>query len=383
MSTFVEAGRVIGPVKRARPAFSFHSKEIFSMSSPFETSGSTAGVKSADDLLRELCGDEEAEAIIRNESEELATAVADMEASEAANEDDPAGVDFAAVQEAVAIAEAKAMDNSFCPFESTDEYLAAHRGQYFVWDLETVPDESRYPRPVAADKERHEFDLKKLQAGNSEVIVKELKTGLMQEDQLDELLQLENTSKKPRVTVAKEIMKAMNDLGSDYTEWQKKGSTDPWLGRIVAFSWSFLGEEKVHTMLARNAEEERHILAMFWALQSVGIRVGYNTKSFDDKFIFARSLILDVQPSVELEMGRYSKQSKDIMWMMFDSLADAKSCKEMARLMGIEVPAGDVEGKHVFDMVECGDWDGLAKYSNSDVVVEKAMFRMVKKYVQV
>ena len=215
------------------------------------------------------------------------------------------------------------------------------------------------------------------------MIVKELKTGLMQEDQLDELLQLENTSKKPRVTVAKEIMKALSELGSDYTEWQKKGSTDPWLGRIVAFSWSFLGEEKVHTMLAMDTQRERELLAMFWALQSVGIRVGYNTKSFDDKFIFARSLILDVQPSVELEMGRYSKQSKDIMWMMFDSLADAKSCKEMARLMGIEVPAGDVEGKHVFDMVECGDWDGLAKYSNSDVVVEKAMFRMVKKYVQV
>ena len=374
----------MSPVKRARPAFSFHSKEIFSMSSPFETSGSTAGVKSADDLLRELCGDEEAEAIIRNESEELATAVADMEASEAAKE--VQNVEDHSVVYAAGVGADRnrmATDNSFCPFESTDEYLAAHRGHYFVWDLETVPDESRYPRPVAADKERHEFDLKKLQAGNSEVIVKELKTGLMQEDQLDELLQLENTSKKPRVTVAKEIMKALSELGSDYTEWQKKGSTDPWLGRIVAFSWSFLGEEKVHTMLGQDVEDERHILAMFWALQSVGIRVGYNTKSFDDKFIFARSLILDVQPSVELEMGRYSKQSKDIMWMMFDSLADAKSCKEMARLMGIEIPAGDVEGKHVFDMVECGDWDGLARYSNSDVVVEKAMFRMVKKYVQV
>ena len=341
-------------------------------------------MKSADDLLRELCGDEEAEAIIRNESEELATAVANMEESEA--KADGQSVADAEPTSATGVRRevgGTSANDSFCPFESTDEYLAANRGQYFVWDLETVPDESRYPRPVAADKERHEFDLKKLQAGNSEVIVKELKTGLMQEDQLDELLQLENTSKKPRVTVCKEIMKAINDLGSDYTEWQKKGSTDPWLGRIVAFSWSFLGEETVHTMLAINAEEERQILAMFWCLQSVGIRVGYNTKSFDDKFVFARSLILDVQPSVELEMGRYSKQSKDIMWMMFDSLADAKGCKEMARLMGIEVPAGDVEGKHVFDMVECGDWDGLAKYSNSDVVVEKAMFKMVKKYLQV
>jgi len=37
----------------------------------------------------------------------------------------------------------------------------------------------------------------------------------------------------------------------------------------------------------------------------------------------------------------------------------------------------------VFGLVESGDWDTLHKYSNSDVVVEKAMFKIVKKYLHI
>jgi len=187
------------------------------MTSPFETSGSTKEFTSADDLLRELCGDDEAEAIIRNETEELATAVAEAEASseerseksmpetETSNTNNQQGNGVTAGNDTHILSG----NESFDPFESTDEYLAAHRGQFFIFDIETFPDESRFPRPTVTSRERREWDLADLQTKNAEIIVKELKTGLMQEDQLAELLQLENTSKKPRSTVAKEIMKAI------------------------------------------------------------------------------------------------------------------------------------------------------------------------------
>jgi hypothetical protein len=350
------------------------------MTSPFETSGSTKEFTSADDLLRELCGDDEAEAIIRNETEELAAVVEEAKLSD---NEDPAGIDFAAVQEAVAIGQAAISKASFDPFESTDDYLTHHRGQFFIFDIETFPDESRFPRPTVTSRERREWDLPKLQTQNAEIIVKELKTGLMQEDQLAELLQLENTSKKPRSTVAKEIMKAIEDLDSDMKDWQNEGSLDPWKGKIVAFSWSFLGEETVHTLTAQDADEERFILSMFWALQSVGTRVGYNIKAFDDQFIVVRSMLLGVEPSCQMETGRYSKQSKDIMQLLFPDMQRAKKCKEVAAMLGIPVPAGDIEGSHVFGLVESGDWDTLHKYSNIDVVVEKAMFKVVKKYLHI
>lgn len=354
------------------------------MASPFETSGSTKEFTSADDLLRELCGDEEAEAIIRNETEERAAEVEAAEASETAKNSEKLETDSVVESAGVGVNRRPVVHGeSFDPFESTDDYLTHHRGQFFIFDIETFPDESRFPRPTVTSRERREWDLPKLQTQNAEIIVKELKTGLMQEDQLADLLQLENTSKKPRSTVAKEIMKAIEDLDSDMKDWQNEGSLDPWKGKIVAFSWSFLGEETVHTMTARDADEERFILSMFWALQSAGTRVGYNIKAFDDQFIVVRSMLLGVEPSCQMETGRYSKQSKDIMQLLFPDMQRAKKCKDVAAMLGIQVPAGDIEGSHVFGLVESGDWDTLHKYSNSDVVVEKAMFRIVKKYVHI
>ena len=353
------------------------------MTSPFETSGSTKEFTSADDLLRELCGDEEAEAIIRNETEERAASVEAAEASETAKEGENLAADTVVESARVGVDRQSLASPSFDPFESTDDYLTHHRGQFFIFDIETFPDEARFPRPTVTSRDRREWDLVKLQSQNAETIVKDLKTGLMQEDQLADLLQLENTSKKPRSTVAKEIMKAIEDLDSDMKDWQNEGSLDPWKGKIVAFSWSFLGEETVHTLTAQNADEERFILSMFWALQSAGTRVGYNIKAFDDQFIVVRSMLLGVEPSCQMETGRYSKQSKDIMQLLFPDMQRAKKCKDVAAMLGIPVPAGDIEGSHVFGLVESGDWDTLHKYSSSDVVVEKAMFRIVKKYLHI
>jgi hypothetical protein len=94
-------------------------------------------------------------------------------------------------------------------------------------------------------------------------------------------------------------------------------------------------------------------------------------------------MLLGVEPSCQMETGRYSKQSKDIMQLLFPDMQRAKKCKDVAAMLGIPVPAGDIEGSHVFGLVESGDWDTLSKYSNSDVVVEKAMFRVVKKYLHI
>jgi len=353
------------------------------MTSPFETSGSTKEFTSADDLLRELCGDDEAEAIIRNETEERAASVEEAEASETTKESEKLETDSVLESAGVGTDGQSLASKAFGEFETLDDYLTHHRGQFFIFDIETFPDESRFPRPTVTSRERREWDLVKLQAQNAETIVKDLKTGLMQEDQLADLLQLENSSKKPRSTVAKEIMKAIEDLDSDMKDWQNEGSLDPWKGKIVAFSWSFLGEETVHTLTAQNADEERFILAMFWALQSAGTRVGYNIKAFDDQFIVVRSMLLGVEPSCQMETGRYSKQSKDIMQLLFPDMQRAKKCKDVAAMLGIPVPAGDIEGSHVFGLVESGDWDTLHKYSNSDVVVEKAMFKIVKKYLHI
>lgn len=341
------------------------------VSDPFEVSGSTEDL-SADDLLRELCGDEPGEAVVRDESDGAAN---HLEEQTGDGEDFPADEsrEGGVYESAVAGTEASSID--------LDEYLSAHKGQFFIYDIETAPDESRFPRPAVTIRPREDIDLPKLVAGNADIITRTLRSGTLKDDQLETLRELEEAG-KGRATVIKEIEKAFANMDGEFDKWVKEGSVDPWRGRIVAMSFSFLGEDEIHTLLAKTEDEERTLLATFWMLQETGVRVGYNTKAFDDKWIVVRSMILGVEPTVQMETGKYSKQSVDMMWMMFDTLADAKDCKFVASSLGIRIPAEGVTGADVFSLVDTQAWELLEKYSASDVFVEKELFKKVRKYLR-
>lgn len=328
-----------------------------SMTDDFAVSGSTANLSSSD-LLRELCGDDPEPSVV------------DPEFGDA-----PAESVYVDITDEVNIAAVMGDDNM-------EDYLASHKGEYFIWDIETFPDESRFPRPEVVQQARKEIDLTEVIKGTVEKISALLRGGELQEDQLEDLMQLEQSGKN-RSTVTKAIQTAIENIGGEFEDWKKECSVNPWKGRIVALSWSFVSEEDVHTILAKNEEEERFLLATFWALHATGIRVGFNTREFDDKWIVARSMMLGVNPSAPLDLGRYSKDNVDIMITMFGSKQDAIACKVLAEMLGIVAPAAGVSGGDVFGMVDTQCWDLLREYSASDVVVEKELFKRVKRYVKV
>lgn len=340
------------------------------MTDVFSLSGSTEEI-SSEDLLRELCGDEQSSPIVDDangdanndyfsKSEEMSAS--NQEKASASQEEKTGG--FLLVTG----------EGNF------DEYLAAHRGQYFIYDIETFPDESRFPRPVSGSRARADVDIPKLMSGNADIITRTLKSGTLMEDQLVEMLDLESVGKN-RTSVLSAIQKAIDNLDGEFDDWKKNGSVDPWQGRIVAMSWSFLGEDEVHTLLAKNEEEERALLTTFWLLHEVGIRVGYNIAAFDDRWMIIRSMILGVSTAKPMQSGRYSSQLVDIMLKLFPTLSEAKDCKLVAEMLGIRVPAEGMSGSDVFGMVESRSWDLLTRYSASDVAVEKDMFRILKRYV--
>lgn len=324
-----------------------------STSDPFETTGSTADV-SADDLLRELCGDEPGEAIVA---------------------DEPAAEEEAECIEAAIIGDTQS-------FSNFDDYLAAHNGEFFIFHLDVSPDESRNPRPETIKRERQDINLKELVTGNADKIKVTLRSGVLFEDQLEELRELEQSG-KVRDTVLKEIDRALGSMDGAFDKWVKEGTTNPWKGRIVSFAWSFVSEDQVHAMLAKNEDEEREILATFWALMTVGVRAGYTIADDEDRWIISRSLILGVSSSVQLDTGRYSKQGVSIRSKLFPNEGDALRISELSALLGIPVPPDAAVGADVFGIVEAQDWEQLTRFSQATVAVEKEVFRLMKRYVKV
>jgi len=266
--------------------------------------------------------------------------------------------------------------------QSTD----APSGGVFVFDLETVPDESRFPRPPKIEKVKRPdaaIDLEKL-AGQTIPYIKS-KIPLMSEAQLLKLADMEEASSKPRSGVRDAISQQLaidnaDDHEAAMTEW-KKLSFNPFGCRIVALG---IRSAKHHvTMLAKNDDEERELLRVLWQhIARFKTRCGYNITNFDDAVLVMRSMLLGVDASERISRKKFGdRASIDLMTCLFPS-GPAQKLKEVCKMIGIVPPVGyEMSGDKVFDLTESGDWHGIAAYVESDAVIEFELYHRLSEYV--
>ncbi len=266
--------------------------------------------------------------------------------------------------------------------QSTD----APAGSVFVFDLETVPDESRFPRPPKIEKVKRPdaaIDLEKL-AGQTIPYIKS-KIPLMSEAQLLKLAEMEESSAKPRSGVRDAISQQLaidnaDDHEAAMSEW-KKLAFNPFGCRIVALG---IRSAKHHvTMLAKNDDEERELLRVLWQhIARFKTRCGYNITNFDDAVLVMRSMLLGVDASERINRKKYGdRASIDLMTCLFPA-GPSQKLKEVCKMIGIVPPVGyEMSGDKVFDLAEAGDWSGIAAYVESDAVIEFELYRRLSDYI--
>lgn len=246
-----------------------------------------------------------------------------------------------------------------------------------VFDFETVPDESRFPRPKfdpsassvpMLDVEQF-FTVCKTVAE----VGKYLSANPLSIEQYDGLIAVERRSEKPRKGVVDEIEVCKTKVLAVFDDWKKDCSTNPLKARIVAFGWA-LGTGDIESMIATNDDEERAICEKFWSLVATGRRrAGYNITGFDDALVGIRSLLLGVEPSLKLARKKYGNhQALDLMTLLFPN-STAQKLKDVCTALQIEVPAGDIDGSKVFDLYHASKLDDIASYVRSDVKVEREL----------
>ena len=259
-------------------------------------------------------------------------------------------------------------------------------GGVFVFDLETIPDESRFPRPVRVEKVKRPSIACELSKIVTQT-VPQVKSWIpkLSEEQLNQLMDLENGLKKPRTGVldAIEEQKRIDDADDfepSMAEW-KKLSFNPFGCRIVALG---IRSTKHHvTMLAKNDDEERELLRVLWKhIARFKTRCGYNITGFDDAVLVMRSMLLGVESSQLISRKKFGdRASIDLMTVLFPS-GQAQKLKEVCRMLGIVPPVGyEMSGDKVFDLTEAGDWNGIAAYVESDAVIEFELYQRLSDYV--
>jgi len=258
------------------------------------------------------------------------------------------------------------------------------RGNLFVFDLETVPDESRFPRPVKPEPvvkpDATDVDLSDLIKGTVKQIEKVLP--ILSIRQLEELRSVEQAGKnRDGVLSAIQSLLANDDsaFAAEYQAWRNL-SFNVFACRIVALGIEAKGHSV--TMIAKNEDEERLLIETLWKhIDRYVMRCGYNITAFDDAVLMFRSMQLGIDPTKKLERKKFAtKQSLDLMTALFPA-SQAMKLKEVCRFMGIVPLAGyEMSGDKVLDLVDAGDWDGIANYVHSDAVIEFELYNRLSQY---
>jgi hypothetical protein len=261
------------------------------------------------------------------------------------------------------------------------------RGGWFVYDLETVPDTTRFPKPEV----RQPQDREPCGRASEELLKQPVNTiaqwlDKMSVAELQQMLAWE-TAGKNRTTLTDKIRAELLLLtGTDSSgvdQWRKR-SFDPFSCRIVALG--IATREYVWRAVAKTPEEERKLLKIFWQHVALGKqRIGYNITAFDDRVIVARSMLLKPETGdTVIDLGRYDKERLDLYTVLFGASRDSYKLKDLCEALNIVPEAGyEMRGDKVLDLVEADDWDGIAHYVQSDAKIERELYEKLADYTVV
>lgn len=155
-----------------------------------------------------------------------------------------------------------------------------------------------------------------------------------------------------------------------FEEYLHGTSLDPNFGRILCVGYA-IDDEPVAVV---HGDSERDILEEFWKLaDGATLLVGHNAVSFDVPFLWKRSILNGVKPTINLE-----DQSVigDTM-LMWDYRMPRKhtSLDLLAKLLGIPSSKDKMDGSEVYDYYRAGKLEDIYTYCKKDVEVTRSVYK--------
>jgi hypothetical protein len=269
-----------------------------------------------------------------------------------------------------------------------------------TFDLETVPDQARFelfesflpplPEPYQARGFAGDGDsnggitaaeLPDVLSGSIDDIKAWIKATSPAPEVVAAMREIEDASKKPRKGVYDALdnaLSAVSAYDNAVADRMKLLSTTPEFCSIAAFGFAVDDDDPV-AMMATNEAEEREILELFWKLAArADLLCGFNVVGFDLPVILARSAILGVPSSCTFDL-RWGKGIRDIYLSRFGSRGNTDKrkpgrLKDLARVYGVEIPAGNFEGSQVAAAMETEEGRAkVAEYCCSDVEITREL----------
>ena len=168
----------------------------------------------------------------------------------------------------------------------------------------------------------------------------------------------------------KEAKKEKN--GEDFEQYLLKTSFDGSFGRIICIAYA-IDDNPVECL----CKDEAEMLRKFWELaKDADLFIGHNVMDFDLRFIYQRSIVNRVLPSVDLNFARYRNypiydtMKEWVKWSM-----NSIGLEHVALALGIPTPKDGIDGSQVFDFYKKGKIKEIAEYCKRDVEATRAVYK--------
>lgn len=171
----------------------------------------------------------------------------------------------------------------------------------------------------------------------------------------------------------RKVRNGNKNLGT-FEEYLEATGLDGGFGRICCIGFAF-DDQPVQVL----SGEEREMLVKFWALaRGVDLFVGFNLMDFDLRFIFQRSVVQEVKPTVDLSFARYrSSPIYDVMheWSRWSNLGRT-SLHGLAKVLGLQSSKeGEIEGRQVAKAYADGRLKEICEYCARDVELTRQIYK--------
>jgi 3'-5' exonuclease len=184
-------------------------------------------------------------------------------------------------------------------------------------------------------------------------------------------------AEKEKHHILKELHEQMEEDGKKvegFEEMLMRTCFDGGFGRIACISYAFNDDSPI-TLKG----DEKQILKDFWnTVTDVDLFIGFNILGFDLRFIYQRSIVLGVKPTVNLSFAKFrSDPIYDIMyeWVKWD-YGSHISLHRLAKVLDLpSSKGGEVEGKNVAQAFEDGKIDLICKYCEKDVELTRKIYK--------
>jgi 3'-5' exonuclease len=151
-------------------------------------------------------------------------------------------------------------------------------------------------------------------------------------------------------------------------------SFDGTFGRI--FCIGYIKDDGVKQEKGMLRGDEKEILRSFWKLvEDVNLYVGHNVLGFDFPFIYKRSVIIGVKPSINLSLAKFRSFPIFDTQKEWSKWADnGASLDTVAKILGLPTSKDKMDGSMVWPYFQQGRLDEICEYCMKDVEVNRKVY---------